>query len=673
MPALRRILPFTLIVALLGLSIPTPALAVSTGTEVQMGKQTDKDIIAGTGVVRDPLLNSWVHDVSERLWSQVARKDVPYNIKVLDTSDINAFSTLGGYVYLNEGLLDFVQSDDELASVIGHETGHIERRHGVTFPAKAQALNLLFGIASLFSPLVYRFGQIAQAGLLAKLSRADEIQADQYGLLLSSRAGYDPDATITNLRHLNALHSEHPDALTHYLETHPDPPARISHLLGYEQLNPKTRTAQQLLVQAIHDEDGARFNIAAMKFNQVLKTEPNNAVALLYLGQAQVALGQMNRGEQSLAAAAEKGTPETRSVALGRIAGLRAMHKRRSLLQPNLTLLREQLEATKAQQTQVAATLVSRRDAGRDQLKTLNARLESISYELPNFGRIDIRSGSRLETVLKNIEGMARSIDTTLDHGSYTINGIGSLEKNKESGLLKDNADILKEMQAPLNVSPMTPDSIALLPSYPRMFSEINASNGDMIRAVDAGRASIAMLDVGLGDLDIFLKALHQHANIDYFGDISQNDYNAILPSMSTANDSLGKTAVAASAAAQLFNMARSRQLETRVTLLGVGTTPERYASLQKSLRVRVKTEGLSYAAMSHAGLTPGEVAAATIVAADTNTSPSAVIQQAESSHRTIVDIANARGMHAGSLEIFLGLIYLNYVDDPEKEAHNVT
>ncbi len=669
----RRILTSALITALLALTLPSPALAVSTGTEIQMGKQADKNIIAGSGVVKDPLLNAWVRDVSERLWSQVARKDVPYNIKVLDVSDINAFSTLGGYVYLNEGLLDFVQSDDELASVIGHETGHIERRHGVTFPAKAQALNLLFGIASMFSPLIYRFGQIAQAGLLAKLSRADEIQADQYGLLLTSRAGFDPDANLTNLRHLNALHEQHPDALARYLEDHPDPPARISHLLGYDALNPKTRTTQQLLVQAIHDEDGARFNVAAIKFNQVLKAEPNNAVALLYLGQAQVALGQMNRGEQSLEAAAEKGSAETRSLALVRIAGLRAMHKRPTLLQPNLTSLREQMEAAKAQQLQVTAALGGRRDAGRDQLKTLNARLESISYELPNFGRIEIKPGSRLESIFKNIEGMARSIDTTLDHGSYTINGVGSLEKNKESGLLKESADILKEMQAPLNSSPMTPDSIALLPSYPRMFSEMNASNGDMIRAVDAGRASIAMLDVALGDLDIFLKALHQHGNLDYFGDISQSDYNAIQPSMATANDSLGKTAVAASAAAQLYNLARARQLETRITLLGVGTSPERYASLQKSLQVRVKNDGITYATMSHLGLTPGEVAAATIVAADTNTTPAAVIQQAQSSHRTIVDVANARGMHAEALEIFLGLVYLNYVDDPEKEAHNVT
>ena len=78
---------------------------------------------------------------------------------------------MGGFVYVNEGLVDFVQSDDELASVIGHETGHIERRHVITTNSKAEILNLLFGIASIFSPIIYEFGGLAEAGLMAKIER----------------------------------------------------------------------------------------------------------------------------------------------------------------------------------------------------------------------------------------------------------------------------------------------------------------------------------------------------------------------------------------------------------------------------------------------------------------------------------------------------------------------
>ena len=70
---------------------------------------------------------------------------------------------------------------------------------------------------------------------------------------------------------------------------------------------------------------------------------------------------------------------------------------------------------------------------------------------------------------------------------------------------------------------------------------------------------------------------------------------------------------------------------------------------------------------MTHDDLTPGEVAAASIIAADTNTTTEAIVQQAETSNKRIVDVANARGMNAEALEIFLGLVYLDYTDDPRK------
>ena len=85
--------------------------------------------------------------------------------------------------------------------------------------------------------------------------------------------------------------------------------------------------------------------------------------------------------------------------------------------------------------------------------------------------------------------------------------------------------------------------------------------------------------------------------------------------------------------------MARARQIQTRITMLGIGYPEDRYATLQKALHERVHNDGLDLTAMSHDDLTPGEV-------------------------------ANARGMHAKALEIFLGLVYLDYTDDPEKEAH---
>jgi predicted Zn-dependent protease len=241
----RRFAVIVLIVSMACASIPAPASALNTPTEIQIGKEYDKQITDQSVIVTDPLLNQWVNDVANKLWAQTARKDVPYSIKIIDEADINAFSTLGGYIYVNAGTLDFVQSDDELAGVLGHETGHIERRHAVTMNNKASILNVLFGVASMFIPLVYQFGSLAQAGMLARISRDDENEADKYGLMLMARAGYDPDAMYSFMAHLGAVEEESHGAIDKYLADHPGTPKRLANLKGDPELNPTLRTDDQ--------------------------------------------------------------------------------------------------------------------------------------------------------------------------------------------------------------------------------------------------------------------------------------------------------------------------------------------------------------------------------------------------------------------------------------------
>jgi predicted Zn-dependent protease len=664
----RRSFHATLIVSLLCASIPSPSYAMSTAAEVEQAKEVEKQVLSQYNVVSDPLLNAWINEVAERDWAQTARKDLPYNIKILDSADINSFTIGGGYIYVNEGLLDFVQSDDELAGVIGHETGHNERRHTVTLPAKAQALNLLFGIASIFSPLLYNFGGLAEAGIIAKQQRADELQADQYGLLLMTRAGYDPESMVSFMNHLGAAENEHDSLVDKYLADHPGFPDRVSHLVGYDELDPKKRTNDELLAEALHDEDTARYNIAAMKFSRVLKDDPTNTIALLNEGQAQIALGQTEKGQQTLGEAAQSGTAETRTTALAGIAALRESEARFTLTRPNLAPLRQMMADSQARESQAVAALQTRRDAGRDLVKSIDSRIQDVTYGIPDFSRVQIRPGGRLDAVIKNLNGMARSIDAAYGKSSRVIANVGTLEKNKESGLVKENDEILHEMAAPLDLDPVPAQSLSLLPYYPRMLDDMALTDGDMIRALDASRSSLALLDVSLGDLNDFIQRITR-SNFDFSGDISQSDYNSMLPLMQKASDGLSHAAIAGSQAQQLYNLARARQIQTRITLLGVGYPENRYTTLQNALNVRVKNNGLDFATMQHDDLTPGEVATAAIVAADTNSTPEAIVEESKATNRRIVDVANARGMRSEALEIFLGLVYLDYTDDPLKEA----
>jgi predicted Zn-dependent protease len=668
---LRRIIPLFVIVSLLNAVTPGRVFAMSTQAEIALGQSEDQQIVAGSVIETDPLLNAYVQGVADNLWNQVARKDVPYSVKIIKDSQVNSFATMGGFVYVNEGLIDFVQSDDELASVLGHETGHIERRHVLTTYSKAEILNILFGIASIFSPIIYEFGGLAQAGLLAKISREDEIQADRYGLQLMSRAGYDPESMVTMMAHLAVAQEEHNDAVSKYLEDHPDPKARVAHLMGYPELDPATVTPAQELVQASSDEERARFDFARLRLDQVLARDPRSSEALLDLGQSELALGLPSKSEQTLAEAAQLGTPATRATAQQRISALRQMEVQRiALTKPDPPRLQDAVESAKTAQAADATQIQTRAQQGKDQLKAVTSRIETLQYEVPDLSRINIKRGSRIEAIVKNLNTMTRSLNSALqDAGSDAgpIGGVGSLERNKESGILKESADIYSEMLAPFAMRPVPTQSLAVFPSYPSMINELTLADGEMLRSVDAARASMTTLDQSLGDLDEFLKRLDQ-ARLSFNGDVSLSEYDQLEPLMKKVVDDFNTAATEASQGAQLFNLARSRQLSARITLLGLGTSPQQYSTLQYALQQRFGSSGIGYRAMLRAGLTPGDVAAATIIAADIKSTPESVIAEAKSSNQTVIDVANAHKMHAWPLEIFMGLVYLDYTDDPIKE-----
>ena len=667
----KRVVPMALIVALCCAIIPAPSLATSTTTEVEMGKEYDKQIVATQNLVTDPLLTGWVNGIGETLWGQTARKDVPYSVKILDVPDINAFSTLGGFIYVNSGLLDFAQSDDELAGVIGHETGHIERRHTLQNQNKASILGVLLSVGSMFSPFLYRFGQVIGAGVMAKIEREDEYQADKYGLMLMSRAGDDPNAMVSFMSHLGAVENAHNTLIDKYLQNHPDVPKRVAALVGYPELDPKIVTPQQRLAAAIHDEDEARYAIAAREFGAILAHDPANATAAYYLGETQIALGEVAQGTQNLELAVANGQPETKALAQTRMAALRSGEPRIDLFNVDLQPLRDQVAAADAAQTDAAAAVEARRNAARDQVKALQSREDTITYGMPNISGATAKPGSRLETVIANIALMDKSLDTVNAKTTQAINGIGSSAHNKGGGLLKDDAAVLAEMRAQLDAAPPTSPVLSELPAYPRMLRGLQAADADMVRALDASRASLALLDVALGDLDAFVRQL-QRTSFNRIGDVDQMDYTALEPVMDRAVTSLGRAAVAAAQDSQLYNMARARVLEVRLDELGLASSPSRYATLQRALDVRFKNAAIDYATMLREDLSPAEVVAASIIAADTGATPQQIVDEAKTTHRSMVDVANARGMPALSLEIFLHLIDLDYTDDPDQEAHDV-
>lgn len=296
------------------LSVAAQAEAMTTQQERTWGRGVARSIVAQQGTLDDALLNRWVNRVGSSLASHSVRGDLPYTFTIIDSEEVNAFSVPGGYIFVDAGLLNFVHSDDELAAVLGHEIGHVERRHVVTLTQKAKALEIILDVAGIFAPGISRFGNLAGNLTLYKMARVDELQADQYGLMLMSQAGYDPEAMVSFLTRLGEDSPHAHRQLKHYFETHPALPDRVAHLKGYGPLDRPSNDA--LLAQAIHAERSGEYFTARGKLQRIgpastpLAQEYQRRMDAVF-GAAQLPRGSDGRASNARADAASDTAPQT--------------------------------------------------------------------------------------------------------------------------------------------------------------------------------------------------------------------------------------------------------------------------------------------------------------------------------------------------------------------------
>jgi predicted Zn-dependent protease len=203
-------------------------LLYGTEKEVKIGEAVAPKIEAQYEVMTELDVNERVNRVLDRIVAVCDRKDVVYFIKVLDEDLINAVSLPGGYVYVFKGLIDKVKSDDELASVIAHEVGHITARHGVKRMQAAYAA-LALQIASTQTNGSTAAGvNLAINSLFLEYSQEDEFEADRLSVKYLKKAGYDPSAVVTFLKTLKAEEEKEPLKQHSYWRTHPYISQRIS-------------------------------------------------------------------------------------------------------------------------------------------------------------------------------------------------------------------------------------------------------------------------------------------------------------------------------------------------------------------------------------------------------------------------------------------------------------
>ena len=201
-------------------------LLISTEKEIAMGESIAKKVEKEFTVIRDPKLLEQLDRVGARIAAVADRRDLSYRFTIVEMpeDEPNAFALPGGPIYVTKSLFDLVKSDDELAAVLAHETGHVVAKHTVKRIQGAVGLQLLEILAVGTGATDGRTAQgmdLAFASLLTEYSQADELQADRLSAKYLREAGYNPKAAVTFMQRLQKYTQKRPLRQYSYFRTHP--------------------------------------------------------------------------------------------------------------------------------------------------------------------------------------------------------------------------------------------------------------------------------------------------------------------------------------------------------------------------------------------------------------------------------------------------------------------
>ncbi|MGB3136751.1 MAG: M48 family metallopeptidase [Nodosilinea sp.] len=197
---------------------------MSDQDEVNLGTQIDRQIKAqGIRVYnRNSSINAYVNDLGQRLAASSDRPNLPYTFQVVDDDGVNAFATLGGFVYIQTGLMKEASNEAELAGVMAHEIGHITGRHAIGQMRQAALASGVAGALEVRRDALVNIG--VQLALQLPNSREAEYDADRRGFNTLGRSGYDTRGFISFMQKLEGGSS------AEFLSTHPNPGNRVSNL-----------------------------------------------------------------------------------------------------------------------------------------------------------------------------------------------------------------------------------------------------------------------------------------------------------------------------------------------------------------------------------------------------------------------------------------------------------
>ena len=230
---MRRVLFSALAAAALAACATTPATGkrefslVSEGDEVQLGLSEAQKVAASMPALQNQAVQDMVKRIGMDMAKGSERPTLPWNFTVLDDPIVNAFALPGGPIFITRGILTHMNSEAELASVVGHEIGHVTARHSASQMSKQQLMSAGLGVASVVSKTAAQYAGIAEQGLgllMLKYGRDDEMEADKLGFRYMLKNKWDPREAVKMFQMLaKTSGGEKEGAPPAWMSTHPDP------------------------------------------------------------------------------------------------------------------------------------------------------------------------------------------------------------------------------------------------------------------------------------------------------------------------------------------------------------------------------------------------------------------------------------------------------------------
>ncbi|MBT8379554.1 MAG: M48 family metallopeptidase [Ignavibacteria bacterium] len=190
--------------------------ALSDDEENSIGIELEKQILSDMRVVRERKFD--LKKIFNDMMSYVDRTNINYGYKVVSTDEVNAYAIAGGRMFFNTGILDFLETEDEIAFVMAHEIAHNELRHCIKRVQYA-------AIASSIDPSFGEIVQLAYGIYSMPFTKYDEYEADELGVWLMKKAGYDKQGAVDFFTKLEELEKEYGiderDAVNDFISSHP--------------------------------------------------------------------------------------------------------------------------------------------------------------------------------------------------------------------------------------------------------------------------------------------------------------------------------------------------------------------------------------------------------------------------------------------------------------------